>query len=124
MAVKSTTVEKEVKAVEVKAEEVKKEDFAEFEELYCAGHFEDRKETWSEENPNGRWKKYTIEEILKDEKTSLDLKWIKDDSDNLDGVTLAELIKTIEEKSSNISKAVTELKGLVSSINEDEEVAE
>ena len=92
--------------------------------MYCSGKVEDRKETWSEENPNGRWKKYTIEEILKDEKTSLDLKWIKDDSDNLDGVTLAELIKTIEEKSSNISKAVTELKGLVSSINEDEEVAE
>ena len=51
-----------------KTNPLKTEDFAEFEELYCAGHFEDRKETWSEENPNGRWKKYTIEEILKDEK--------------------------------------------------------
>ena len=101
-----------------KTNPLKKEDFAEFEELYCAGHFEDRKETWSSENPNGRWKKYTIEEILKDEKTSLDLKWIKDDSDTVD-CTLAELMQEIEVKSANIANAVAELAKLTAGIAEE-----
>lgn len=47
----------------------------------------DRKETWSEENPDGRFRKFTVEEILERDKTSLDLFWIKDkslaDLDNL-----------------------------------------
>lgn len=102
-----------------KTNPLKTEDFKEFEEVYCAGHFEDRKETWSEENPNGRWKKYTIEEILKDEKTSLDLKWIKDTSNDVT-CTLAELMEIIEQKSANIAKAVSELKALTSSIDESE----
>ena len=47
----------------------------------------DRKETWSEENPDGRFRKFAVEEILERDKTSLDLFWIKDkslaDLDNL-----------------------------------------
>jgi len=39
-----------------------------------------RKETWSEENPNGRWKKYSYGEIIKRDKTNLDIFWIKDKS--------------------------------------------
>lgn len=49
------------------------------------GH--ERHETWSEENPEGRWRRFTIEEILARDKTSLDIFWIKDkslaDLDNL-----------------------------------------
>ena len=47
----------------------------------------ERKETWSEENPDGRWRKFSVDEILKRDKTSLDIFWIKDkslaDLDNL-----------------------------------------
>lgn len=46
-----------------------------------------RKETWSEDNPDGRWRRFGVEEILKRDKTSLDVFWIKDkslaDLDNL-----------------------------------------
>jgi len=46
-----------------------------------------RKETWTEENPDGRWRKFSVDEILKRDKTSLDIFWIKDralaDLDNL-----------------------------------------
>ena len=38
----------------------------------------ERKATWSEENPDGRWRKFTIDEILEREKTSLDIFWIKE----------------------------------------------
>ena len=47
----------------------------------------ERTETWSEENPDGRWRKFSVEEILARDKTSLDIFWIKDkslaDLDNL-----------------------------------------
>jgi type I restriction enzyme M protein len=33
-----------------------------------------------ETNPTGRWRKYSIEDIKKRDKTSLDISWLKDDS--------------------------------------------
>ena len=33
-----------------------------------------------EENPDGRWRKFNVEDILKRDKTSLDIFWIKDKS--------------------------------------------
>ena len=47
----------------------------------------ERQETWSEENPDGRWRKFSVEEIMARDKTSLDIFWLKDkslaDLDNL-----------------------------------------
>ena len=48
---------------------------------------ENRQETWSKENPEGRWRKFTYEEIIARDKTNLDIFWLKDkslaDLDNL-----------------------------------------
>ena len=47
----------------------------------------ERKVTWSEENHDGRWRKFSVDEIFERDKTSLDIFWIKDkslaDLDNL-----------------------------------------
>src|SRR6266436_5410724 len=37
-------------------------------------------EEWSDENPEGRWRSFDYEELLKRDKLSLDLFWIKDKS--------------------------------------------
>lgn len=37
-----------------------------------------RTETWNESNPDGRWRKFTFNEIISRDKTSLHLTWIKD----------------------------------------------
>ncbi|WP_300627743.1 hypothetical protein [uncultured Thomasclavelia sp.] len=62
-------------------------DLEDFVKCYNPANRHDRKETWSEENPDGRFRKYSIDEILKRDKTSLDIFWIKDkvlaDLDNL-----------------------------------------
>ena len=54
---------------------------------YCPNNRHEREETWSESNPEGRWRKFTIGEIINRDKTSLDIFWIKDkslaDLDNL-----------------------------------------
>ena len=62
-------------------------DLADFIACYHPENRHDRRETWSEENPEGRWRRYSAEEILQRDKTSLDIFWIKDkslaDLDNL-----------------------------------------
>jgi type I restriction enzyme M protein len=61
-----------------------------------------RKETWSEENPDGRWRKFTYDEIIARDKTNLDIFWIKDkslaDLDNLPDpdILAEEIIENIE----------------------------
>lgn len=40
----------------------------------------ERKSTWNDDNPDGRWRRYDYDELLKRDKLSLDLFWIKDKS--------------------------------------------
>lgn len=95
-----------------KTNPLKVEHFDEFVECYADGDLSKRQETYSEENPNGRWRKFTIEDILARDKTSLDITWMKAESD-VDDYTLTELLDMIKEKSSNIAKAVAELEQLI-----------
>lgn len=62
-----------------------------------------RKETYNAEtNPEGNWRKFSYDEIISRDKTSLDITWLKDkslaDLDNLpDPETLAEdIIENLE----------------------------
>ncbi|CVI70071.1 Type I restriction enzyme EcoKI M protein [Eubacteriaceae bacterium CHKCI004] len=100
-----------------KTNPLKKEHFDDFVKCYADGDLSKRKETYSEENPNGRWRKFTIEDILARDKTSLDITWMKTD-DGTDDYTLAELLDMIKEKSNNIAKAVAELEQLIGEVEE------
>ena len=89
-----------------------------FVECYKSENILARQETYdAESNPNGRWRKYNVDDILKRDKTSLDITWIKQNDDDND-YTLAELMAQIQEKSDNISKAVAELHKLMANIEE------
>ena len=86
---------------------------------YHSGNLDDRKETYNaENNPQGRWRKYPVEDILSRDKTSLDITWIKQGGEE-DGRSLAELMADIKEKSQAIGSAVAELEKLLANINED-----
>lgn len=77
-------------------------DMEEFVRLYNPENIYKREETWSEENPEGRWRKYTYEEILERDKTSLDIFWLKDksltDLENLPDpdILAADIIENLE----------------------------
>ena len=89
-----------------------------FVKCYNAENIAGRVETFdAETNPNGRWRKFSIDEILKRDKTSLDITWIKLDSDDED-LTLAQLMDIIKTESDTISDAVSQLQALVSNIEE------
>ncbi len=90
----------------------------EFVECYQADNRANRKETYdAETTPNGRWRKYSINEILERDKTSLDISWIKQGGDE-ENKSLAELMQEIKTKSDNINKAVAELQKLIANIKE------
>ncbi len=94
-----------------------KTDFKEFIECYKRDDIKNRVETWSEENPNGRWKKYSFEEINNNDNASLDISWLEAESDSPD-YTLAEMLNLMQEKSDNIANAVTKLNELLGGIEE------
>ena len=87
----------------LKRKPLRLEDLREFIDCYNPTNRHKRKATWhAEKNPEGRWRKFTYEELAARDKTSLDLFWLKDDSladlDNLpEPVDLAdEIIDNIE----------------------------
>ena len=55
-------------------------DLEDFVKCYNPENRFDRTETWSEDNPEGRFRRFTVDEILKRDKLSLDVFWIKDKS--------------------------------------------
>ena len=80
--------------------------------------YNNRVETFdAENNPQGRWRKYPIDDILARDKTSLDITWIKQGGET-DNRSLSELMADIKEKSQTISSAVAELEKLLANINE------
>jgi len=90
-------------------------DLAGFVKLYNPKNINKRKQTWSEKNEEGRWRKYSYKEILARDKTSLDIFWLKDksltDLDNLpDPDVLAhEIIENLEAGLGRFREIVVEL---------------
>ena len=81
---------------------MRQEHLKEFEELYNGSNISKRKETWSEDNEEGRWRKYNYDEIIARDKTSLDIFWLRDksltDLDNLPDpdILATEIVENLE----------------------------
>lgn len=86
----------------LKKNPLKLEDLKDFITCYNPKNRHKRKETWSEANPEGRWRKFDYDDIIARDKTSLDISWLKDNSladlDNLPDpdVLAAEIIENLE----------------------------
>lgn len=90
-------------------------DLDDFVSCYCSGHLEDRKETYSEENPNGRWRKFSEEEVYSRDQLKLDFKWI--DLTEKDDRTITELLFEMQEKATAIGDAVSKLQETLGGID-------
>src|SRR5262249_30248492 len=64
----------------LKQKPIQRSDFDNFGGRHKPGRMHERQPTWSEANPEGRWRLYSYEELTKRDKLSLDLFWIKDKS--------------------------------------------
>lgn len=65
-----------------------------------------------------RWHRFAVDELLKRDKTNLDLKWLKEPSDDDVDVSLKELLSDMEKYRVAIDKAVTQLGELAKGIEE------
>ncbi|MAD46005.1 MAG: DNA methyltransferase [Oceanospirillaceae bacterium] len=87
----------------LKKKPMRRADLQDFINCYNPENRHKRSETWhSENNPDGRWRKYSYGELIARDKTSLDIFWLKDQSladlDNLPepDVLADEIIENIE----------------------------
>lgn len=81
----------------LKTSPLKRSDLDEFVKCFNPSNRRKRKETWSEKNPDGRWRCFDYDELTKRDKINLDIFWLKDksleDSENLpEPVILAQQI--------------------------------
>ena len=83
-----------------------------FVDCYCTGHEADRVATYSAENPNGRWRCFSEEEVKTAD--NLDFKWL--DLEEKDERTIAEVLEDMQAESDGIAAAVTQLKQLLGGI--------
>lgn len=90
-------------------------DLDDFVNCYCSGHLEDRKETYSEENPNGRWRRFNEEDVYSRDQLKLDFKWM--DLTEKDDRTITELLDEMQEKASAIGTAVSKLQEILGGID-------
>jgi type I restriction enzyme M protein len=99
----------------LKQRPIQHSDFQEFVECYKSGAARARR-AWSEANPEGRWRCYDYDDLLKRDKLSLDLFWIKDksltDTDSLPalGIIAAEIADDLEAALEQFTKIAARLK--------------
>jgi type I restriction enzyme M protein len=86
----------------LKTNTLKRADLDEFVACYNAQNRHERKTTWSDGAAQGRWRSYAYEDIVKRDKCSLDIFWLKDesleDSENLPNpdVIAAEIVEDLK----------------------------
>lgn len=85
----------------------------EFVDCYCTGHEKDRIQLYSEENPNGRWRCFTEEEVKSAD--NLDFKWL--DLEEKDERTIVEVLDDMQTESDGIAEAVFRLKQLLGGVD-------
>lgn len=91
----------------LKSNPLKESDLADFVKCYNPENRHKRKETWdAEKNPEGRWRKFTYAEIIEREGTNLDFKWLKEETDSVEDVSLGELMGELKNQRENYVKAV------------------
>lgn len=84
-----------------------KSDLQDFIDCYGKGSLKDRKETYHPEtNPNGRWKRFTRQEVL--QKKDLNFQWINLNQE--DTRSIDEILNEMAEQAGSITACVKELK--------------
>jgi type I restriction enzyme M protein len=96
-------------------------DLKDFITCYNASNRYKRKETWSEvstgsTSPEGRWRKFSYEEIISRDKTSLDITWLKDKSlADLDNLPDPDVIT--EDIIENLEAGLESFRGIMLKLN-------
>lgn len=89
-----------------------REHLQDFVDCYCSGHLQERVPTYNEDNPNGRWRCFSEEEVKNAE--NLDFKWLN--FEEKDERTVLEILEDIQAETDGIVETVSRLKQLLGGI--------
>jgi type I restriction enzyme M protein len=64
----------------LKTNPLSRNDLNEFVKCYNSKNRHKRKATWTEKNPEGRWRSFTYDELARHDKVNLDIFWLRDES--------------------------------------------
>ncbi len=101
----------------LKTNPLTREDLDEFVKCYNPANRHERKATWSEKKPDGRWRAYAYDELVARDKASLDIFWLKDESleasDNLPDpdVIAQEIVDDLESALEQFRLIANDLQG-------------
>lgn len=102
----------------LKENTLKEEALEDFIKCYNADNRFDRKTTYSAKNPDGRWRGFDVEEILKRDKTNLDIFWIKDESlDDIDSLPDPDVIAS--ELAEDLQDALEQLQEIAEDLGKE-----
>ena len=101
----------------LKTNPLSRSDLDEFVKCFNPENRHKRRATWSEDKkPDGRWRGYAYDEIIKRDKVSLDIFWLKDesleDSANLPDpdVIAEEIVEDLQAALDQFAEIATDLK--------------
>lgn len=101
----------------LKTRRLRRSDLGDFVECYRPGERHKRKATWCEENPEGRWRRYTYEEMLARDKVSMDVFWLRDESLE-DSANLPDPDVLAQEIADDLSAALEQIEGVLEDLRD------
>ena len=100
----------------LKQNPLKESDLEDFVQCFNSNNILDRKETYSENNPNGRWRKFSYEEIKEKYNYNLDITWMKSNDIDIEELELEDILKKIKTESEQMNSMVKELEKIINEV--------
>ncbi len=100
----------------LKTNTLRRTDLDEFVECFKPGRRHEREETWSEENPDGRWRCFDYDDLIKRDKVNLDIFWLKDKSLE-DSEDLPEPDVLAREIADDLQTALEQFQSIIDELN-------
>jgi len=101
----------------LKTRRMSRADLDEFVGCYKPGERQKRKATWSEKNPEGRWRPFGYDEIVARDKVSLDLFWLRDESLE-DSANLPDPNTLAQEIADDLRSALGQIEGILGDLEQ------
>jgi len=103
----------------LKTRTLERGDLDEFVACYHPANRHERQATWSETNPEGRWRSYNYEELAARDKANLDIFWLRDESLE-DSANLPDPDVLAREIIEDLEAALQQFKGIAEELGEEE----
>lgn len=101
----------------LKQNRLKRSDLDEFVACCNPDNRHEREATWSEDNPDGRWRAYSYDELVARDKASLDIFWLRDESLE-DSASLPEPQVLAEEIADDLRAALEQIEDVLADLQE------